>query len=196
MARDFYINGESMVSVKGNVNTTISALTQLGLATDPITVTFDTRYKDMIVDAWGQFIPTDVQYFLSSVTIKMNLIHYDQAVLDVCLRESMGGIGVIGQTGRAGQRFGGNVGRFAAGNHYIGLNLLSPVQNKPFRFYYAYMIGPAEVLTLGTEKSIASVTWRAVPYTNDPWGGGSAQPTTSPSTGALGAVIWDNTLDT
>ena len=82
---------------------------------------------------------------------------------------------------------GGNVARFAAGNNFIGLNLTSPVASKPWRFYFAYLVAPPATFPLGTEKSIIGLQWRAIPFTVDPWQGGS---------GALGQILWDHVLDT
>ncbi len=187
MARDFFINGETMVSVNGNVNAPggIANLTQLGLSDAPIRVTQEYRHKDINVDAWGE-VPVDKQFMLAQARIQMTLIHIDVPVLDACIQEAMGVAAVPGQMARAGTRMGNNQVRFAATNHYIGLNLYSPIGNKPYRFYYAYLDGSVE-FPLGTEKSIWTLNWVAIPYTQDPWNGG---------VGAQGAVLWDNILDT
>ncbi len=186
MARDLLINGETMVYVKGNVTTQISGLTELGLSSDQIRIRPNFRYLDIMVNAWGNAFPIDVQNMLTDVNITMTLVHYDQVVLDICLRESMGGAAAFGTLPRAGSRLGGGVARFAAGNHYVGLNLASPVNNKPYRFYFAYLDGPPIELPLGTERSLVTCNWRAVPYTVDPWNAG---------VGSLGTVIFDNILD-
>ena len=124
--------------------------------------------------------------FRSDVTVTMNLIHVDRAVLDVCLQEAMGGAAAVGALVRAGTRLGGNNARFAAGNHFISLNISSPITNKPWRFPYAFMTGPAAQFPLGTEKSVFVIQWRAIPYTQDPWNAGL---------GSAGAIIWDHTSD-
>lgn len=188
MARDFYINGETMVSVKSST----FSLTQLGLAEAPIQMTFDFRHKDILLDAWGSEIPADVQYKLAAVSINMTLIHFDATVLDNCMALSMAS-SMIGLTGRAGTRMGAGLGRFVSGNRYIGLNLASPVAGKPYRFYYAYLTQQPVVFPVGTEKTVATCNWRAIPYTTDPWGGGAGAGA-DPSVG--GGIIWDNTLDT
>ena len=194
MARDFFINGECLVRVKGNVNTTISSLSELGLSEDPIVVTPDLKHTDLNLDAWGSEVPADVQFKLAAVTVRMKLIHFDRAVLDTCLIESMAGAGniagagLIGMLARAGRRMGGGNARFAANNHFIGLNLTSPSEaNKPWRFYSAYLTGPPMEMPLGTEKSVVALNWRVIPYTQDPWGGG---------TGADGVRLWDHSQDT
>jgi len=182
LSRTFYVNGETMVTVKSST----FSLSQLGLAEAPIAVSMDFRHKDVVLDAWGSEIPADVQFKLAACNIQMTLIHFDPAVLDQCLQNSMATTTAIGTTGRAGTLMGGGVGRFVAGNYYIGLNLASPVFGKPWRFFYAYLTQQPMTFPLGTEKSITTLNWRAVPYTTDPWGGG---------TGALGAQLWDYNAD-
>lgn len=194
MTRAWFVNGETMVAVKGNVNTSIAALTYLGLAVDQVSVTPDFRHQEINVNAWGE-IPAEIQWMNGAVMIHMNLVNFDIDVLDICLQESMGGATALGSVGRAGQLMGNNVARFAAGNHFIGLNLLSPVAGKPYRFWYAYLAAPPITFPLGVDKSIISLNWRAIPYSPDPWGGATAQPGTVAGTGAAGAVIWDRTLD-
>lgn len=185
MARDFFINGETMVAVKGNANSGFPGLTHLGLADGPIRVRLDFRHMDIQVDAWGGEIPADVQCKLAAATISMTLVHFDRNVLDDCLGQSMGGASV-GTVSRAGRRMGGGNARFALNNFYIGLNLLSPVGAKPWRFYYTYLTGPPMEFPLGTERSIVALNWRAIPYTTDPWGGG---------TGSTNAILWDHDTD-
>lgn len=186
MARDFFINGESMVSVKGNVNTAFPALTQLGLSDGPIRVSLEMAHEDIKVDAWGQ-MPPEIQYFLSAANVSMTLVHFDRTLLDNVFLESMAGAPAIGQLPRAGSRMGNNVPRFAANNHFIGLNILSPVAAKPWRFWFSYLAGNPFETPLGTERSVISLNFRVVPYTQDPWGNG---------TGAQGTQLWDYNLDT
>lgn len=187
MARDFQINGECLVQVKGAAGTSIATLQELGLAADPITVTLDFRHRDINVDAWGGEVPADVQVMLAGASVSMNLIHLDRDILDVCLRESQGGSSAIGRLKRAGARMGNNAARFAATNHYIGLNLTSPVQSKPWRFYFSYLTGPPVTVPLGTEKSVYQLNWRIIPYTRDPYNSAS---------GAEDFQLYDHTLDT
>jgi hypothetical protein len=191
MARDYQINGEVMVSVKGMVGSSISSLSQLGLTDREGIVRISPRFihEDIPVDAWGD-APPEIQFFLSDVTVSMTLVHYDEDVLDEVVRLSMGGGGSAGVDGvfpRAGTRMGGGVARFAAGNKFIGLNLSSPVGGKPWRFYFTYLSANPFVLPLGTRRSHTQLMWRAIPYTIDPWNAGA---------GANGTVIWDHTLDT
>lgn len=185
MARDFQINGECLVTVKGAAGSGIATLQELGLAADPITVTPVFKHKDINVDAWGE-APAEVQWMLAEVFINMTLIHFDQSILDICIRESMAGAAAIGQMKRAGARMGNNTARFNASNHYVGLNLSSPVQGKPWRFFFTYMPSSPLVVPLGVEKKIIQVGWRCIPYTQDPYGSG---------TGAENYQLWDHSAD-
>lgn len=190
MARDFFINGPALVEVKGNVNTAIASLSQLGLSDAAIPVSPRFHHKDINVDAWGE-APADVQWMLGELTLRFTMIHVDLNVLEACVQEAMGGAAALGQFGRAGTRMGNNVARFAATNHYVGLNITSPDGNRPWRFFYAYLADNPFDWPLGTEKSVISVNFRVVPYVQDAYNGGGA----GAGTGAQNYPLWDRNLD-
>lgn len=189
MARDFQINGEPMVYVKGQAGSAIASLSELGLCEGPVVVTPNFKHKDIYLDAWGGMdgAPADVQWMLADMTVSMELIHFDRAILNACLALSMGGESTIGQMGRAGTRMGGGNARFVAGNNYISLNLSSPALSVPWRFFFTYLTEPPMEYPLGVEKSVVKLNWRVVPYTVDPFAAG---------TGAANYQLWDNVLDT
>ena len=190
MARDFFISGECLVTVKGRSDSAIAALSQLGLPLADIRVTPNFRHRDINVDAWGE-APADVQWLLADLNVRMALLHIDRAVLDVCLSLSMGGgQALVGQFARAGTRLGNNLPRFAPGNNYIGLNLSSPIAGKPWRFGFAYLTGPPMEFPLGVEKSVVTLNWRVVPYTQDPAGIIAGL-----IFGANGYALWDHIND-
>jgi hypothetical protein len=187
MARSFKVNGEVMVKVKGNPNSAIAALSELGLCDEGgVTVTPEFRHDAIQLDAWGGQVPPEKQFMLMQARITMGLIHYDRDVVDACIREAAGGAAAVGAVARAGTLMGGNVARLLAGNHYVGLNLLSPVENKPWRFLTAHLEGSVSV-NIGTRRSVFQLTWSAIPYSADPWNNGN---------GAAGVLVWDHTLDT
>lgn len=195
MARSFQIPGECMVSVKGMVGSQIASLSELGLSPDQINVTLNTYHDDVKVNAWGGgYVPADEQTFIASADISMTLVNFDNTILEECFRLGMAAP-AFGVAGRTGALMGNGFARFAAGNFYIGLNISAPVNGLPYCFLYTRMTDRT-VLPFGTQRQIVQCNWRAIPYTNDPWGGGTAQPGTSPGTGTLGAVIWSHTLDT
>ena len=69
MARTFFVNGESMVTVRGNSSSSIGSTTQLGLSDGPIRISIEFRHKDIQVDAFGGEIPPDVQWMLAAASI-------------------------------------------------------------------------------------------------------------------------------
>ena len=186
MARDYFINGECLVRVKGATNSTIANLSELGLADNPIRVSYEFKHSDIKVDAWGS-VPPESQFMLAVANVSMTLVHIDRTVLDECVRLSMGGGSAVGVFPRAGTRMGGGGARFATTNNLIGLNLTSPVGSKPYRFLYSYLSAPPLEIPLGVEKSIFTLQWRVIPYTIDPWNNGL---------GAAGTALWDHTADT
>lgn len=201
MARDFFINGETMILVKGATDTGIPTLSELGLAMDPVRIRPRFRHKDINVDAFGEGVP-EVQFMLLDIQVSFTLIHFDQAILRECTRLAMGGpAGGEGTMARAGTRLGGGVGRFAPGNKYVGLNLSSPVGQLPWCFFFSYLTEQPFEWPLGTEKSMVPVTFRAIPFTTDPANAlGAAQgnvvyPNTNP-VGALNYPIYSHVLDT
>ena len=190
MSRDYFINGPTLVSVNGNSGTAISSLTQLGLSDAPIRVRVTSYHRDMVVDAWGAGTP-ETQYMLGEAFIPMSLIHVDRTVLSICQAESQAGASADGTVPGAGARMGNGLPRFGVAqagvaNHFIGLNLTSPIGNIPWRFYYAYLAGNPIEFPLGTEKSIIQLNWRAVLYSQDPWQNGL---------GSAGQILFDHTLD-
>lgn len=191
MGRAYFLNGPTMVYVKGRTDSGIANLTELGLSEGPIRVSLDFRHEPINVDAWGSQIPPELQAMLAGCSVQMNLINIDRSVLDVCIQLSMAGAPAIGALPSAGQLMGNNQDRFApslvspatgqlAGNNYIGLNLSSPVAGKPWRFFYSYLTNPDT--NLGTEKSLWNLNWAVIPYNVNLYNGGL---------GSYGQLLWD-----
>lgn len=183
--RNFQVNGETLVKVKGGAHMSgkaIGKVTELGLTAKAVQVIPNYRHRDWSPDDFGGEVPADVMWMLSDVTVKMDLVHYDPYVLEVCLGESMGGggiqtnrfglgniaqpwnIGAAGIMAPAARMLGKGLPMFASGNNYISLNLLSPQLALPYRFRHCYLSERPVVIPLGTEASVVQCTWRAVPY--------------------------------
>lgn len=192
MARDWYINGVSMVWVRGRSNHSVigAAPTQLCLAKDPVTVSLDLKQKGIHLDAWGNEDgpPAEIQTKLAGATISLNPIHFDPAVLEALVSESMGGSTTFGQLVGAGSTMGNNNVRFGTDNHYVSVYIGSPIVARPWRFFFGRMTSPS--WPLGTEKSVVTITFEIIPYTPDPWGGSSGEGTTA-GTGAANYALWD-----
>jgi hypothetical protein len=193
MARDLFINGPTLVTVKGCPATGIATMQELGLSDNPIRMQFNTRHMDVHVDAYGGEVPFEIQSKLTDVIIDMTLMHVDYTILEVCLAESMGGLGAVGPgvLPVAGQRLGNNVGRFSTSWHFIELGLTSPVGLIPWRFSNCYLTGQPYEIPLGTERSIMKMQWRCIPYAVDPYAAGGVY-----GGGTLLYQMWDHIQQT
>lgn len=196
MARDFQIAGETLVVVKGGAHLVSGGIgrgiadgRELGLSSDAIRLSPKYVHHDMRIDDFGPEIPADVIANLADVTIRMNLVHYDKDVLDVCARESIGGgNGRWGVLAPAGTILGGNKFFFSSGWHYMSLNLITR-DDFSWRFRAAYLSQPPIEIPLGTSRTISQLTWRAIPY---------AEPTSMFDPGEIvssGRVLFDHTVD-
>lgn len=162
--RDFHINGPALLSVRGPTGSSIAGTTyELGLSEGQVEVRPVFNHSALQVNAWG-LQPADQQWMGATVDITCGLIHFDASCLEEIVRLSMGGGTSFGQMGRAGVRLGGGVIRFAVGNNYFGLNITSPDDTRPFRFFFCYLPDPPLSWPLGTEKEVINIRFRAVPY--------------------------------
>lgn len=94
MVRDFIIDGECLVKVKGGLHMSgfpIGVRSELGLATDEIRVIPHFRYQGVPCDDFGKEVFPEQLWALASLDIHMTLIHWDPVVLEACLMEAMGG---------------------------------------------------------------------------------------------------------
>ncbi len=171
MPRDFVINGESLVSVRGGAHMgsgAIGVYSELGLTTDQIRIIPRYYQRAIYVDDFGPDCPVELLAGIASVDFRLNLIHYDPNVLDIMMRESMvGGAGpgtTAGIFAPWGTPMGGGMPLLASGNHYFGVNIASPILNFPWRFFNCYLPEQPVEIPLGTEKSITSCNIRAIPY--------------------------------
>ena len=199
MARDLYINGESMTWVKfgRHINITESTgmsgsfiLFELGLTQDEIRIVPKFVHQDINADDFGREICPETLWMGAECNVQMTLVHYDPFVLDAIIADSMGGTDLGGDAGVLapfGKPMGANVAQFASGNHYMSLNILSPVESKPYRFRTGYLTGPPVEIPLGTSRTLAKLNWRFIPY---------ARPNASGEVYSSGVVLWDRELDT
>ncbi len=183
MSRKFVINGECFVQVKGNgaiaelaknpPDPLVGSLQDLGLTTESVTIIPRFSHYAVKADDFGPDVPAEILWNLAEVRISMTLVHYDDFVLDAVIAESMcggvgdGPIGVVGWAGQmmpAGTPMGGNKPLYTSGNHYIGLNISSPILGFPWRFPATYLASQPVVIPLGTRRSEVQLNWRAIPY--------------------------------
>ena len=177
-----------MVYVKGPAGSNIAALSELGLASDQVRISPQFYQRPIRVENWGEAAPEN-QQMLASVRISMNLVHFDRDILDTCIQLALANpASPAGTLARTGTRMGNGLARFANGNFFVGVNLASPVGQKPWRFLTAYLDNNPFDFQLGNERSVVPVHWTAIPYPplGDPWNNGN---------GASGVVLWDHTPD-
>ncbi len=170
MARDFQINGETLVRVQTGVlpGFNLQSATELGLAIDAIQVSFTYNRDILTVDAWGK-APVDVQNMNMIAHIRMNLVHVDIDVLEAVQQITVGGNATLGTVGRAGVRLGNNVAPGVGAGRLITVGLTSPQLTRPYRFYNCYLDNPPIQIPLGTERSVFALNWTAIPYVDDPY---------------------------
>lgn len=191
--RQFQVNSETLVTIK--IGT--SSRQQLGLTIGPITIIPRFSHFDVNVDDFGPDIPVEVLYNLADCRIKFTLVHYDRAVLEACLAQSMGGAATDGTMVTAGTPMGGGVAFGTAGNNYISMNLQpgSSVFGQPWNFPSCYLAETPVEIPLGTEKSLVVCNFRAIPYIPYTSSQNSQGNTTSELLSA-GAILWSHTLAT
>ena len=199
MGRNLVINGEAMTWVKFGKHIGITnsvpgvsgsqVLFELGLASEEIRVTPKYNHMDLPADDYGRETSPETLWMGAECNVQMTLVHYDPYVLDAIMNESMGGFelgedpGVLAPIGRP---MGANVPMYSSGNHYMSLNILSPVQDMPYRFRTGYLTGPPVEIPLGTSRTLAKLNWRFIPY---------ARPNASGEVYSSGVVLWDRELD-
>lgn len=190
MGRNYYVNGETMMKVKGRSDSSIGSLSDLGLNADSVVVQVMNMRLDIIVDAYGK-APPETQFMGAFAECTHTLVHFDRSVLNTCIQEGWGSSPALGQLGHAGSLMGNGLARFAAGgvngNHFIGLNIISALGADPWRFLHAVLAESPVTFPLGTERSLVGLRWKSVPYSIDPWNNGN---------GSYSVPIWDHTADT
>ena len=203
MTRSLVISGESLVKVKGIGALADEAgaakLWELGLSDgNPIRILPTFHHKDVHIDDYGGEVPAEVAWMLADCTIAMNLISFDRSVLMACIGQAMMTT-TPGTMVGAGKLMGGGVPAMQPGNSYVSLNILSPIEQFPWRFPTTYLAQRPVEYPLGTGVSIVVLNWRAIPY------GQTSPQVIVPSVGqnaflntemvSAGTVLWDHTAD-
>lgn len=176
MPRDFYINGESLVYVRGGVHTalhpdpayTIVNHKELGLTSEQIKISPTFYSTEVHCDGFGPNVPAEVMSNLADVRIGMDLIHFDPKILDTCIKEAMfGGASVpLGASDLpdAGALMGNGGALYSSGNHFLSMFITSPNQTTPWFFPSLYLAGLPVEIPIGVGVSIVRCHWRAIAY--------------------------------
>lgn len=177
---------------------------ELGLTADAIRIMPKFIHADVKTDDFGPDVPAEVMANIAELMVTLNLVHYDRYVLDVCLSESLGGVNFVpGQGGfmgyslaGAGTLLGRNRLAGASGCHFMGLNIISATGDEwNWRMPTSYLVQQPLVMPIGTRRSIATLSWRVIPY----------RPMTATLVGSgvyaiseaqsSGSVLWDHGVD-
>lgn len=150
MARQFFVNGNTMIYANG---------VELGLAEGQVSITINPRQMDINVSTFWTAVPAEIQAMLADATIQMNLVNFDVGVLNTCELQSYGASS-DGIMPVAGVLMG-------ATGKFISLNIASPVGQQPWTFPSAFLVNSPS-WPLGNERSVVSLSWRAIPYVADP----------------------------
>lgn len=161
MARNYYVFGETLVSV-----VVYGTTSELGLAEEEIVITPRFIHEDIIPDDFAPDCPANVMWKLADATIRMTLVHYDDAVLRNCVASSMGSAtGFEGMLPAIGRPMGSNAALKTSTNRFIELQVGdSGGDEDPWVFPSAYLAAMPMEMPLGTKRSLVKLTWRAVPY--------------------------------
>lgn len=221
MSRQYYVNGLAMVFVKGYPAGALdTGLNELGLSIDQITITINTKHKEVMVDDFGGIdgVPPELLWMGATATIDMTLIHFDHEILETVLAASMastnednGTFAGIGTPMGGGRRLGPTAFAVNQGiniadptvpqQHYLRLYIdyddINELNAKPWQFPTSLMSGPPLIYPVGTKATAAVLRWKAIPYAIP-----SVNYTTntfSKSNGSeiksAGAVLWKRSFD-
>lgn len=201
MPRDYQVTGEVLVQVKGGEHLSggpIAELSELGLADNSIRIQINYQHTDLHADDFGPTVPPEVLWQLGDANITMGLVHYDPNILDICLNESASSAEDAGTMNPAGTPLGNYSPIFSSGNTYISLNFQATQGGQTWHFPATYLTGPPIISPIGTERTIATLNWRAIPYV-----GPTVEGITTSGGIALagelsssGAILFDRTTDT
>jgi len=165
--RDWLINGETMIYVRGGDHLTSGAgrgRTELGLSFDDVKVIPKYNHKDVHIDDFGPEVPAEVLSMIAEVNVRMTLSHFDNLMLRIIAAESLGSFNNDGIMPPAGTPLGQNKELFASGCHYFSMQLASPQFASPITFRTGYLAVQPYVLPLGTTYSKVDLNWRFIPY--------------------------------
>ncbi len=182
MPRNWFVNGPSLVKVKGGDHWATGTLSgksnvalELGLAVSKIRVAPTLYRENLKADDYGKNAAPDVQWNLANVTVHMTLSHYDDNVLSLCRQDMMAVPGALnttlfglptldGTAAPAGTPMGKGLPMFFSGNNLISLNILSEEYQNPWRFKSCYLADTPFDYPLGMTNSEVILTWTAIPY--------------------------------
>lgn len=142
MAKEIYINGNTVVKVNG---------TELGYSEDRIIIKPNFHHTDVHGDDFGAMAPTMVLWMLCDVGIEMTLVYFDPDQVYAAWMASAGGTDAIGTFAAAGKLVTG-----------VELTIGTDRGDGDWVFPKAYLAERPIEWPLGNERSQLKLSWRAV----------------------------------
>jgi hypothetical protein len=159
MAREFYVNGEASVASGTGGG---GALEEMGISVDGVSITINEYNDGIMIDTRGPHVPGEYQYFLNDADIKMELVYFDEAVVEKWLSGTPGIPNSYLEWDDAGQLLflTGRAARLLIRSTPFGTGLTG--QADCYNFPLAILTGAAET-KLGTVRSTWTLTFKAMP---------------------------------
>ena len=194
MTRAYQVFGEFIISVSGGQ---FSGKQELGLTSDPWRLHPRYVHRDVTTDGFGPVVPVETLWDMADALVSLTLVHYDQGILDQCMRAAMGGGGydagnpggggaMDGFLGQAGRPMGLGAALGSTENQYTTVYIEPTADGTilPYRFRACYLDGRPLEVPYGSERSLVKLNWRCIPY----------QPLTAAEISSVNGVpIWDRT---
>lgn len=152
MAAQIHLNGEAKIRTGTGA---ASALEDLAVSVNGVTMTFRPKFEDVILDTFGPLTAFDFQMFLADATIEIDAVWWDETVYEHNYTRTMGGA-TFGQMPAAGTLMG------ASGSLFRVL-ILSPTDGLPYNFPACKLND--WTMPVGTRRTIPRMTFHAIPYT-------------------------------
>lgn len=169
MSRTYYVTGETIVKLKGgdhlqSFGMSGSSVVTLGVTDQPISVTQRFRHQDIYSDKTERDIGADVMWKNSDILLNMNLIHFDNDLVEVALSEAMDGYSTTDNSkGIPGGMLGHNIPLYSSGCRFMSVGLTSSVTSGRV-FYCCYLAEQPYTIPLGTTRSSLRLNFRAFRY--------------------------------
>ncbi len=187
--RDYHIPGPSIIKVKGSTSNLgltglsipgqeastatepiLKTAVELGLCTHDIEIKPRFIHKDVVADDFGPEVAADLMWLLADVSLTMQLIHYDDQVLDALVHEASGRSETLGRVGRgyiagAGTLMGSIFPPFDPKSRYVVLFIQPSTSSEelPYRFIKATLADRPFVMPYGVDSKKVQLQWRVIP---------------------------------
>jgi len=176
LAIQYHVNGAAEVYVRENSGSGADGWQYLGLSTEGVNLEFIVHTEDVIVDSRGPTLPGDVQFFGEEARITLDLIYYDEEVLEnVATRFFNGTFGTTPSEPT-------NIGcLLIQGDKFFHLKIVKQTpcsmtddEGSPDGWVFnTVYLADSNSFRLGTRRTVHSLTFRAIPdttgvlFTND-----------------------------